>query len=365
MLLSKLDRTARWMKRGGREGDVVLSSRVRLARNFKRFAFPHGAAPSDLQAVRRETLAALSQVTEAAPASLLVFPLEEFSLFERRSLVDRHLSSREHIRETAGRALVTTSDGALSLLVNEEDHLRLNSILPGLQLDAALTLCDTLDDALEAHFDGRGAFAFDSQFGFLTACPTNAGTGLRASVMLHLPALTLLGELQAARGWAGERGFDLRGTTGEGSSVAGHVEQLSNQCTLGQDEREIALEIEGAAREIAQRERAARERIRRERPTEARDALGRAYGTLRFAARIGGDEALECLSWLRLGHELGWMKGLSRQRFNELSVWVRPDYLCVLHSRELLAPERRTLRADLLRVHIGRVKLEAAFEPPL
>lgn len=363
MLLSRLDRTARWMKRGGREGDVVLSSRVRLARNFAHCAFPHRALAPELRRVREHALRAVSEVALSAPAPLLVLPLEEFTPFERRSLVDRHLSSREHIREPAGRALVTTSDGAFSLLVNEEDHLRLNSVLPGLQLDAALAVCDAMDDALEAHFDGQSAFAFDAQFGFLTACPTNAGTGLRASVMLHLPALSLAHELDAARSWAGERGLDLRGSTGEGSEVSGHVEQLSNQCTLGQDEHEIALEIEGAARELAGRERRARETLRLQDSLEARDVLGRAYGTLRFARRIGDDEALELLSWLRLGHELGWMRGLSRQRFNELSVWVRPDYLCVLHSRELSPLERQTLRADLLRVHVGKVKLEPAFEP--
>ncbi len=350
------------MKRGGRDGDVVLSSRVRLARNFARFPFPHRASPSELLQVRERVLAALSEVATSAPASLLVLGLEEFTPFERRSLVDRHLSSREHIQGVVGRALVTTSDGAFSVLVNEEDHLRLGCVLPGLQLDAALQICDTMDDALEAHFDGNSAFAFDQQFGFLTACPTNAGTGLRASAMLYLPALWLLGELDAARAWANECGFQLRGTTGEGSGIAGHIEQLSNQCTLGQDEREIAFEIEGAAREIVGRERAARERLRIERPLEARDAIGRAYGILRYALRVGGDEALEALSLLRLGHELGWMKGLSRQRFNELSVWARPDYLSVLHSRELNPIERRTLRADLLRVHIGKVKLEPAFE---
>ena len=362
LLLSRLDRTARWMKRGGRDGDVVLSSRVRLARNFWRFPFPQRAGTQDLLQVRERVLSALDEVAPSAPASLLVLPLEHFASYERRSLVDRHLSSREHIRDELGRALVTTSDGSFSVMVNEEDHLRLNCVLPGLQIDAALDACDKMDDALEAHFDGKSAFAFDEQFGFLTSCPTNAGTGLRASTMLHLPALFLLGELDEARHWARECGFMLRGTTGEGSSIAGHIEQLSNQCTLGQDERDIALETEGAARELVGRERTARERLRIERPLEARDAIGRAYGTLRYALRIGGDEALEALSFLRLGHELGWMKGLSRQRFNELSVWARPDYLCVLHSRELSPIERRTLRADLLRVHIGKVKLEPAFE---
>ncbi len=365
MLLSRLDRTARWMKRGGREGDVVLSSRVRLARNFARFPFPHRASEQELLQVRAQVLLALEDAASSAPDSLLVLPLEEFSVLERRSLVDRHLSSREHIREEVGRALVTTADGAFSVLINEEDHLRLGTVLPGLQLDAALQMCDAVDDALEAYFDGKIAYAFDTDFGFLTACPTNAGTGLRASAMLHLPALSLLNELDDAREWASERGFVLRGTTGEGSLVAGHIEQLSNQSTLGQDEGDIALEIENAARELAVREREARARLVEEMPVQTRDLVGRAYGVLRFARRITGEEATQALSLLRLGHELGWMKGLSRQRFNELSVWMRPDYLGVLHSRELAREERALLRSDLLRVHVSKIKLEAAFEQQL
>ena len=350
------------MKRGGREGDVVLSSRVRLARNFARFSFPHRAGTDELLRVRDDVLGALEAAASAAPDSLLVLPFEDFTLTERRSLVDRHLSSREHIRAEVGRALVTTADGAFSVLVNEEDHLRLSAVLPGLQLDAALQMCDAVDDALEADFEEDNGYAFDPDFGFLTACPTNAGTGLRASAMLHLPALSLLGELDDARAWALERGFILRGTSGEGSSVAGHLEQLSNQSTLGQDEADIALEIEFAARELATRERDGRARLVAERPVETRDLVGRAYGIAAHARRISTDEATHALSLLRLAHELGWMKGLPRQRFNELSVWMRPSYLSVLHSRPLSRDERAGLRADLLRVHVGKVKLEAAFE---
>ncbi|RYX83712.1 ATP--guanido phosphotransferase [bacterium] len=362
LLLSRLDRTARWMKRGGREGDVVLSSRVRLARNLARYAFPHRASQQELAQVRERVLLALQEAAPAAPDSLLVLQLEDYSGVERRSLVDRHLSSREHIRDERGRALVTTADGAFSILINEEDHVRLSGVLPGLQLDAALEMCDEVDDALEEYFDGKSAFAFDPDFGFLTSCPTNAGTGLRASAMLHLPALSLLGELEDAREWANERGFVLRGTTGEGSEVAGHIEQLSNQSTLGQNESDIALEIENAAREIAIREREGRTRLVEEMPIQTRDLVGRAYGILRYARRITGEEATQTLSLLRLGHELGWLKGLSRQRFNELSVWLRPDYLGVLHSRELSRDERALVRADLLRAHVSKVKLEPVFE---
>ena len=361
-MLPQFDQTARWMRRGGRESDIVLSCRVRLARNLARYEFPHHAAGHDLLAVRARVLTALAGVENHAPDALLVLSLEDFTAWERGSLVDRHLSSREHGREELGRAVAATCDGSLGVLVNEEDHFRVQSILPGLQLDAALALADRLDDALEAHFDTRGGLAFDARLGYLTACPTNAGTGLRASAMLHLPALEITGRLEKVRVWVANHGLTLRGSFGENSRVYGHLHQLSNQSTLGQDEGEITLETEAAALEIVAQERAARAILEPKFAIETRDRIGRAFGTLCYARTISCGEATEALSWLRLGHEMNWMKGVSRQRFNELGVWIRPHYLQVSHGREIRGIERDTLRADLLRPHVAKVKLEAAFE---
>ena len=351
------------MRRGGRENDIVLSSRVRLARNLRRYAFPHKASAPDLLAVRGRVFAALHDTAEA-PGGLPgahFLPFEEFTAWERGSLIDRHLTSREHVAEEAGRGLAATSDASLCVLANEEDHLRLQSLLPGLQLDVAFGLVDKLDDALEAHFDGRTAFAYSERFGYLTACPTNAGTGLRASVMLHLPGLEIAGRIDRARRWAEGRGLLLRGTFGEGSKVWGHLHQLSNQSTIGMEEADVLLEVERAAREMCDMERAARVGLPEKHGLEARDMIGRAYGTLRYARRIGCREATDALSLLRLGHEMNWVKGLTRQRFNELMVWTRPAYLQVLHARALPSEERDTLRADLLRPHLSRVRLDAGF----
>lgn len=363
-LLSHFDRTARWMRRGGQENDVVISSRVRLARNFRRYLFPHRASPADLMTIRHRVFMALPHLAADGGAALAkvlaqtgVLPFEEFTGWERQSLIDRHLTSREHVREEVGRGLAASADASLSLLVNEEDHLRLQSMLPGLQLDAAYALADRLDDALEKYFDQRSAFAYSDTFGYVTACPTNAGTGMRASVMLHLPALEIAGRIKQAQSFAKEKEFALRGTFGEGSKVWGNLHQLSNQVTLGLDETEILLEVAEVARRICELERAARRAIPTQFPDETRDAVGRAYGTLRFARRVGCREATDHLSMLRLGHELDWVKGVTRQRFNELLVWIRPAYLQVLHGRILKSEERDTLRATLLRNHMARVKL--------
>lgn len=361
-LLSRFDKTARWMRRGGRENDIVLSSRVRLARNLKRFEFPHLALSQDLLNVRQKTEAALENCASAAPDELFFLPFEEFTTWERQSLIDRHLSSREHVRDELGRAVAATSDGALSILINEEDHLRLQSLLPGLQFDAAYEMVDKVDDALEAFFDQTTTVAYETDFGYLTACPTNAGTGLRASAMLHLPALELSGRLEKARQRVEARGHTLRGTFGEGSKIWGHLHQLSNQATLGLSEAEILLESETVTRELAEQERAAREILAEKFPIEARDHIGRAYGTLLYARTVSCREATECLSWIRLGHEIGWMKGLARQRFNELLVWIRPAYLQVLHGRNIGGSERDTIRASLLRPYVAKVKLEPVFE---
>ena len=361
MLLTNFEKTARWMRRGGHDGDIVLSSRVRLARNFRRFQFPHHAGAQELLAVRKRVFDALEKAEHPTPDDLLLVPFENYTPWERQSLIDRHLSSREHVRHELGRAVAATPDLSLALIINEEDHWRVQTLLPGLQFDAAFTLANKFDDALEAEFEEGASVAFDEQFGYLTACPTNAGTGLRASAMLHLPGLEITQRGEKARSWAQTRGFELRGTFGEGSKIWGHLHQLSNQTSMGIDEAEILLETQAATAELVEMERAAREELPTNFKTQTLDRCGRAYGILRYARTISCREATDCLSYLRLAHELDWMKGMTRQRFNELLVWARPAYLQVLHGRPVSGVERDTLRADLLRPHIAKVKLEGEF----
>jgi protein arginine kinase len=362
LLLSHFDQTARWMRRGGSETDVVLSSRVRLARNLRRYDFPHSASSQDLLSIRTRFLTAIDKNARSAPDALLLVSFEDFTNWEKASLIDRHLTSREHTKDEMGRAIAATSDGALSVLINEEDHLRLQTLLPGMQFEEAFKIANKMDDALESYFDVRGGFAFDNDFGYLTACPTNAGTGLRASAMLHLPALEITGKLEKARKWVENRGLTLRGTFGEGSKIWGHLHQLSNTATLGLSEDDILLETEAATLELAAQERAAREILPEKFGLETRDQIGRAFGTLRYARTISCREATDALSLLRLGHEINWMKGLSRQRFNELLVWIRPAYLQVLENRSLAGSERDAIRASLLRPHAAKIKLESVFD---
>jgi protein arginine kinase len=349
----------RWMRRYGSDCDVVISSRVRLARNFDRQNFPHKAGAAELVELRQSVFALLLELSETS--NLLenagILPFEEFADWERQSLVERHLTSKDHIAQELGRALVALPDASLSLLINEEDHLRLQSLLPGLQLDAAFALADKLDDLLEKLCDG--GFAYDSQFGYLTACPTNAGTGMRASVMLHLPALDLTGRMADAKKTAAEQGFVLRGTFGEGSHSYGHLYQLSNQITLGKEEDSILLEVGETVLHLIEMEREVRAALAGSRSKLAQDAVGRAYGTLRFAQRISYKEASNHLSLLRLGTHLGWLKGLSHQRFNELMVNIRPACLQTAKGQVLASEQRDEIRATMLRAALQKLRLDS------
>jgi protein arginine kinase len=341
----------------------VISSRVRLARNLRKYEFPHRADINELVTVRHRVWQAL-HATGESPGGLSgvrLLSFEDFTGWERQSLIDRYISSREHITEEVGRGVAANSDASISVMVNEEDHIRLQGLLPGLQLDAAYSLVDRLDDVLENWFDARGGLAYNDEFGYLTACPTNAGTGLRASVMLHLPGLEITGRVERARKVMEDKGFALRGSFGEGSKIWGHLHQLSNQATLGLDEADVLLEVENAAREVVEMERKARRSLPTKFSIETRDQIGRAFGTLRYAHRINCREATDCLSLLRLGSEMNWVKGLTRQRWNELLVWIRPAYMQVLHGRSLSGGERDTLRADLLRPHIEKIRIDTSF----
>jgi len=347
----------RWMRRCDSHCDVVISSRVRLARNFAHHPFPHQAAAAELVELRQYVFELLEELAETS--NLLqdagILPFEEFADWERQSLVERHLTSQDHIDHELSRAMVALSDASLSLLINEEDHLRLQSLLPGLQLAAAFTLTCKLDDLLEKLCGGE--FAYDAKLGYLTACPTNVGTGLRASVMLHLPALEITGRMAGAKSLASEHGFVLRGTFGEGSKAHGHLYQLSNQITLGQDENAILQEVEEAVSRLIEMEREVRSAFVGSKSQLAQDAVGRAYGTLRFARRISYREASNHLSLLRLGTHLGWVKGLSHQRFNELMVNIRPASLQLNQGRVQNSTQRDEWRAKLLRGMMGKVRL--------
>lgn len=335
---------SQWMQGTGPERDIALSSRVRVARNVAGIPFP--AVASDEQAAEVCRLA--QQVLKSAPPALAdaeYISLAAIPPLERHLLVERHLISPQHAQDVRHKAVIIRRDEAVSVMVNEEDHFRIQVLFPGLQPEAGLRLCSEVDQAFEEHVE----YAFSERRGYLTACPTNVGTGLRASVMLHLPALVMQDQIQKAVAAVTKLGLAVRGLYGEGSEAIGNIFQLSNQVTLGRTEEEIVASLMSVTRQIIGWEREAREYILSRDRYRLEDRVYRAYGTLAHARLITTHEAMQLLSDVRLGIDLGLINGLEPKILQELLVAIRPAHLQKMVGRELQAPERDLHRATLIR----------------
>ena len=335
---------ASWMKQGGPEGDIVLGTRCRLARNLQGVPFPEAASRDQLREV-------LQQVENVVPRlqSLGIFTYLEMGTMDtldRQILAEEHLISPSHIQNPQHKAVILNDTSNVSIMVNEEDHLRIQVLKPGLQTEAAWQLATKIDDLLEEHLD----FAFDMQTGYLTSCPTNVGTALRASVMFHLPALRRLKKVQEVLGAVSKFGLTVRGLYGEGSDVRGNVFQLSNQITLGQSEEETIEHLARFTDQILHSERQAREYLLEEdRRLETEDWLFRSYGILSNARTITSLEAMELLSDLKLGVDLGVIELSDRELLKQLMVQIRSAHLQKMMGQELPVQERDRLRASLIR----------------
>lgn len=352
-----------WLSGAGPEADVVISSRVRLARNLRGLPFVNRATPDDLGEVakrvrgRAEALGAKGLAGGERGAGeacdRLWVDVHTLSALDRQLLVERHLISKELSKGDTPRGLIVSlPDERLSVMVNEEDHLRIQAVLPGLCLDEAWKVADRADDELEAGLD----FAFHERFGYLTACPTNVGLGLRMSVMLHLPGLRLTGDIEKARRAAKDMSLTVRGFYGEGSEALGDLYQISNQTTLGKPEdaihRELAAEI---IPQVIQFERAARVRLLQKRRSSLEDGVYRALGVLRACRLLTPEEALSLLSMVRLGVLTGLVTGVSEQAVNQLIVLTQPSHLQRLIGEEMDQQRRREARAELVRERLRGV----------
>jgi protein arginine kinase len=324
-----------------------VSSRIRLARNVKDAAFPGWAGAEECERLWSRIEPAVRSVPSLNPAvSLAMGALDEL---ERQILFERHLISREQAEKTKGSGLILRADESLSVMVNEEDHLRLQGMRPGLSLRAIWTEVDRLDSEIEQRIE----YAFSPKLGYLTACPTNVGTGMRASVMLHLPGLVLMNEINPVIKGMGKIGLAVRGLWGEGTEAAGNMFQISNQMTLGDTEEQIVSVIEQIVQEIVEHERNARERLLERRETVVRDHVGRAYGILSHAHILTSKEALDLLSGLRLGIDMGILTCVSRSVVDELMLLTQPGHLQKMESKSLKPKERDRYRARLVRERLS------------
>jgi len=323
---------------------IVISSRVRFARNLKERPFPGVAKKPVLISVMEEIKTAILGLSEMEIAA--VKKLEELTLLEKQILVERHLMSCEHAAKGAGSALVLNQPETLSVMINEEDHLRMQAILPGLQLQRVLAMMHAVDDQLEEKLD----FAFHPTLGYLTACPTNVGTGMRASVMLHLPGLVISEQINKIINSVSKMGLAVRGLYGEGSDAKGNLFQISNQTTLGEKEEKILQRLSEVIDQILEHEQNARTVFLQQQSETLLDQVGRAYGILSQAHIMTTKEALNLLSLLKLGVDLHLFPEQDREVIDQLFVETQPAHLQRgAEQPKMSARERDALRATLIR----------------
>lgn len=352
-----LQRPSPWLSGEGPHADMVVSTRVRLARNLHGVPFTHRARDEQLHGV-------LLNVTRSALASSgleggLLLRMDELGPVERQILVERHLVSHELGDGARPRGIVVGDGERLSLMINEEDHLRLQAMAPGFQLAEAWALADHEDDELAQSLD----FAFSDEIGYLTSCPTNAGTGLRASVLVHLPAVVLLNEIVPMIKGIEHVGLNVRGLYGEHSQVMGNLFQISNQTTLGRSERDSIESVERVTRQILEHEERARERMLRDARVQIEDKVWRAYGALRYCRTIQTQEVINLCSAVRFGIALG-MSGLVPLRVvNELLVLTQPAHLQRRSGDRLSAEERNVFRARIVRERLEAAERETGVNP--
>ena len=350
MTLDELTRTTgEWLRGAGPMVDVVVSSRVRLARNLAAYPFLAASSSTERTEIYRTLVDEVTD-TVAGPDALLI-DMEEADEIDREVLVERHLVSRQHAASTGSRGVSVSPSETRALMINEEDHLRIQALQSGLQLEASWEEVNKVDDLLSKTL----AFAFDQQFGYLTACPTNVGTGIRVSVMLHLPALKLTKEIERVERAARDMRLAVRGLYGEGTEAIGDFFQISNQTTLGTSEAEI-LSVFGqkVIPKIVEYERAARAALARERAPQLDDKVWRAYGVLTHARCISSEETQVLLSPIRMAINIGRFDEMDIATLNEVFLHTQPAHLQKLHGEPLDDEQRGIVRADYIRKRLAK-----------
>lgn len=340
-------KTVEWLRGTGSESDIVISTRIRLARNLANFPFLHRATEGQRKEVERLLREKLKE--SILTKDLHYVRLSEMSSVDRLFLMERRLISREHAGGDGERGVAFGRSETISVMVNEEDHLRMQVIRSGFELRDAWRIIDEIDNALEE----RLHYAFSPRFGYLTACPTNVGTGMRASVMMHLPALGLTHHLEKVFSAVGKLGLIVRGIYGEGTQALGDLFQISNQFTLGKSEVEILEVMESVVPRIAGYERMARKALITENKEQLEDRVWRSYGMLKVARMLSSEETMHLLSQVRMGVNLGLIKDISMETLNELFILTLPAHLQKMEGKDLEANERNVIRASYVRKRLG------------
>jgi protein arginine kinase len=334
-----------WMSEEGPDSDIVLSSRIRLARNFEDYKFPtiFSHEEAKMIIVNMEEILGRSRFQKFGQMELL--KIDELQPLQKRVLVEKHLISPQLAEESPYGAVLLTENEEVSIMINEEDHIRIQCLFPGLQLSEALDAANEIDDWLESNIQ----YAFDEKHGYLTSCPTNVGTGLRASVMMHLPGLILTQQINRIIPAINQLGLVVRGIYGEGSEALGNIFQISNQITLGKSEEDIGSDLKGVVSQLISQERSAREALRKTSNIQLEDRIFRSLGVLSNSRIIESKEAAKCLSDVRLGIDIGLIENLPKTILNELMILTQPGFLQQYAGGPLRPHERDIRRAALIR----------------
>lgn len=340
-----------WMCAEGPDSDIVLSSRIRLARNFRNYKFPTIFSTEEGQQVINAVYETVKEHHFSTIGNLELLVMDELQPLHKRVLVEKHLISPHLAENSVLGACILSENEEVSIMVNEEDHIRIQCLFPGLQLSEALNIANEIDDQIEQHVH----YAYDEEIGYLTSCPTNVGTGMRASVMMHLPGLVLTHQLNRIIPAINQLGLVVRGIYGEGSEALGNIFQISNQITLGKSEEDIVEELQSVVAQLISQERSAREALAKTSNIQLEDKVFRSYGILSNCRIIESKEAANCLSDVRLGIDMGYIKNISKNILNELMILTQPGFLQQYAGGPLRPDERDIRRASLIR---DRLNLE-------
>lgn len=330
-----------WIHTSDDNSDIVLSSRIRLARNLSDFVYPHKISNEE----GRKIVKVIEQVLQDKKLKYNIYRLWEMDPLDRITYLEKYLISNKLILNNEKSAFVTNENETISLMINEEDHIRLQCITNGFNLEEAYKCAQELDDLIEDNLE----YAFDEKLGYITACPTNLGTGLRASVMMHLPVLTMNGEINKIFSGVTQIGMTIRGIYGEGSKAVGNLFQVSNQLTLGLSEEEIINNLKAVAYQIINQENLARGKIMKMHKYKIEDKVNRALGILNSAVVLNSEECLKLLSYVRLGVEMDIIKDVSKKLLNELTISIQPGAIQRIFKSRFTGEMRQLKRAEFVK----------------
>lgn len=342
----------KWYIDKGPDSDVVLSSRVRLARNFREYPFPHKSTAEHQKKIAEETQKAIFSGSDSMANIFRYVDITSLDVIEKAVLVEKHIVSKELVESKRMIGLILSQDEQISIMINEEDHLRIQCLASGMQLTKAWEVCDSLDNLLSETID----FAWDENIGYLTSCPTNIGTAIRVSVMMHLPALAMTGYIKPVLEAMGKLGMAVRGLYGENTQASGNVFQFSNQITLGKSEQDIILSMHNIAQQIIDQERALRQELLKQNRYKLEDRIFRSFGILKNARIMDTGETLKRLSDLRLGVDMGILEDIDITDINQMMLLIQPGNLQKTTGRTLDSDERDTCRAQLVREMMNKQK---------